>query len=182
VLFFTHCQSFPNLCHHPLVVSIAILCPEWSDIKYTWMPSPIYQNMVNFLRWGVYSPTPNPQAGGPLLVGCLWLLIQYIRSDPPKLEGVSSIRNLRTRRAMVTRDPHNMEQITFTYKKNEKPKTHETKYRRWQCRVQADVWNPQLAKPRLVRDCCISNITDKEVGGVVMCLWTDAEDCEQKSI
>jgi hypothetical protein len=31
----------------------------------------------------VCSPTPNPQAGGPLLVGCPRLLIQYIRSYPP---------------------------------------------------------------------------------------------------
>jgi hypothetical protein len=52
---------------------------------------------------------PNPQAGGPPLVGCPRLLIQYIRSYPPYLDGVSSIRNLRTRHAVVTRDPPNME-------------------------------------------------------------------------
>jgi hypothetical protein len=46
---------------------------------------------------------PNPQAGGPPLVGCLRLFIQYIRSHPPYLEGVSSIRNLRTRHAVVTK-------------------------------------------------------------------------------
>jgi hypothetical protein len=34
------------------------------------------------------SPTPNPQAGGPLLVVCPWLLIQYIRSYPPLLGAV----------------------------------------------------------------------------------------------
>jgi hypothetical protein len=51
---------------------------------------------------------PNPQAGGPPLVGCPRLLIQYIRSYPPYLEAVSSIRNLRTRHAAVTRDPPNM--------------------------------------------------------------------------
>jgi hypothetical protein len=55
------------------------------------------------------SPTPNPKAGGPPLVSCPRLLIQYIRSYPPYLEGVSSIRNLRTRHAVVTRDPPNME-------------------------------------------------------------------------
>jgi hypothetical protein len=43
----------------------------------------------------VVSPTPNPQAGGPPLVSCPQLLIQYIRSYPLYLEGVSSIRNLR---------------------------------------------------------------------------------------
>jgi hypothetical protein len=25
---FTHCQPFPNLCHHQVVVSITICCPE----------------------------------------------------------------------------------------------------------------------------------------------------------
>ena len=36
-----------------------------------------------FLRWGVVSTLPNPQAGGPSHVGCLLLLIQCIRSYPP---------------------------------------------------------------------------------------------------
>jgi hypothetical protein len=58
-----------------------------------------------FLRWGVLSSTPDPKAGWPPLVGCPRLLIQYIRSYTPKLEGVSSIRNLRTHHAVVTRDP-----------------------------------------------------------------------------
>jgi hypothetical protein len=62
-------------------------------------------NMFLFLRWGVVSPSPNPQAGGPPLVGCPRLLIQYICSFPPYLEAFSSICNLRTRHAVVTRDP-----------------------------------------------------------------------------
>jgi hypothetical protein len=65
-----------------------------------------FRNRLIFLRWGVVSPTPNPQAGGPPLVGCPRLLIQYIRSYPPYLEAVSSIRKLRTRHAVVTWDPH----------------------------------------------------------------------------
>jgi hypothetical protein len=56
---------------------------------------------------------PNPQAGGPPLVGCPLLLIQYICSYPPYMEAVSSIRNLSTRHAVVTRDPPNMEQQVF---------------------------------------------------------------------
>ena len=36
-----------------------------------------------FLRWGVVSSSPNPQAGGPPLVGCLRPLIRYIRTYPP---------------------------------------------------------------------------------------------------
>ena len=35
------------------------------------------------LRWGVFSTSPNPQVGEPLLVGCLRPLIRYIRSYPP---------------------------------------------------------------------------------------------------
>jgi hypothetical protein len=36
------------------------------------------------------------------------LLIQYIRGYSPRLEAISSVRNLRTRHAVVTRDPLNM--------------------------------------------------------------------------
>ena len=43
----------------------------------------IARNMMRFLLWGVISTSPNPQAGGPPLVGCPRLLIQYIRSWPP---------------------------------------------------------------------------------------------------
>ena len=35
------------------------------------------------LRWGVVSTSPNPQAGGPPLLGCPRLFIQYIRSYLP---------------------------------------------------------------------------------------------------
>jgi hypothetical protein len=66
------------------------------------------------LRSGFVIPTPNSQGGGPLLVGCPRLLIQYIRSYPPELEGVSSIRNLRTRHAVVTRDPPNVNTVLTT--------------------------------------------------------------------
>jgi hypothetical protein len=48
---------------------------------------------------------PNPQAVGPPLVGFARLLIQYIRSYPPYLEAVSSIRNPRKRHAVMTRYP-----------------------------------------------------------------------------
>jgi hypothetical protein len=51
-----------------------------------------FRNNKKFLRWGV-GPTLNPQAGGLPLVGC------------PRLP---SIHNLRTRHAVVTRDPPNM--------------------------------------------------------------------------
>jgi hypothetical protein len=72
------------------------------------MPFVTFRNMFLFLRWEVVSPPPNPQAGGPPLAGCPRLLIQYIRSYAPYLEAFSSTRNLRTRHAVVTRDPLNM--------------------------------------------------------------------------
>jgi hypothetical protein len=43
----------------------------------------IFRNMI---KWGVVSTSLNPQAGGPPLVGCPRLLIQYIRSYHPYLE------------------------------------------------------------------------------------------------
>jgi hypothetical protein len=52
----------------------------------------------------------NHQYGGLPPVGCLRLLIQYIRSYPPYLEAFSSISNLRMRHAIVTRDPPKMVQ------------------------------------------------------------------------
>jgi hypothetical protein len=48
---------------------------------------------------------PNPQAGEASIVGCPRLLIHYIRSYPPYLEAISSIRNLRMRHAVMTTDP-----------------------------------------------------------------------------
>jgi hypothetical protein len=51
-------------------------------------PLCIIRNIINFLRWGVVSTSPNPQAGGPPLVGCPRLLIQNILSYPPYLQAV----------------------------------------------------------------------------------------------
>jgi hypothetical protein len=51
---FTHCQSLPNFCHTRLRLSITVCSPEQLDISYTWMPSPIYQNMVNFIGFLYY--------------------------------------------------------------------------------------------------------------------------------
>jgi hypothetical protein len=44
-------------------------------------------NMISFLRWGVVSTSPSTKTGGPPLVGCPRMLIQYIRSYPPYLEA-----------------------------------------------------------------------------------------------
>jgi hypothetical protein len=66
----------------------------------------VFCNKYWVLRWGLLAP-PNPQAGRPPTVGSPLLHIQYIRSYPPFLEAVSSIRNPRTRHAVVTVDPLN---------------------------------------------------------------------------
>jgi hypothetical protein len=68
-------------------------------------------NLTNIMFYGggFLAPPPNPQAGGPPPVDCPLLFIQYIRSYPPYLEAVASIRNPRTRHAVVTRDPLNMD-------------------------------------------------------------------------
>jgi hypothetical protein len=52
---------------------------------------------------------PNTQAGGPPLVSCQWLLVQYIHSFVQYLKVVSFIRNLRMCHATVTREPLIME-------------------------------------------------------------------------
>jgi hypothetical protein len=77
--------------------------------------SPLWHFITSlFLRWGVVSPAPNHKlkqhsflAERPPIFGCPRLLIQYIGSYPPCLEAVSSIRNLRTRHAMVKWEPPN---------------------------------------------------------------------------
>jgi hypothetical protein len=61
----------------------------------------IFSNNICFYGEELLAPRPTPQAGGQPLAGCPRLLIQYIRSYPPHW-GRSSIRNLRTRHAVVT--------------------------------------------------------------------------------
>jgi hypothetical protein len=50
-----------------------------------------------------FSPSPNPQAEGPPLVGCQRLLIQYIRSYTSYLEAVSFNQNPMSRHTVLTR-------------------------------------------------------------------------------
>jgi hypothetical protein len=71
-----------------------------------------FRNKLIFLWRGVFSPTSNPQAGGPFLVCWPPLLTQYIRSYPPYLQAVSFIRNLRTRHAVVTWGQNNGKEKT----------------------------------------------------------------------
>jgi hypothetical protein len=65
-------------------------------------PCVTFHKKPAFLRWGILSPSSNPQAGRPPFVCCPWLVIQYVCSYPPYLEAVSSIRNMRRRHAVMT--------------------------------------------------------------------------------
>jgi hypothetical protein len=59
-----------------LVVFMQRICPHpWLCLNISKQPY--------ILRRGVVSPTPNHQVGGPPLVCCPILLIQYIRREPP---------------------------------------------------------------------------------------------------
>jgi hypothetical protein len=57
------------------------ITPKYQS-RYEAYPLTVSQHDT-FLRWGVVSTSPNPQAGGPPFVGCPRLIIQYIRSYPP---------------------------------------------------------------------------------------------------
>ena len=43
----------------------------------------MFRNTIRFYGEELLPPRPAPQAGGPPLVGCPQLLVQYIRSYPP---------------------------------------------------------------------------------------------------
>jgi hypothetical protein len=47
-----------------------------------------FVTVLIFLWWEFVNTSPNPQDGGPPLVGCPRLLIQYVPSYPPYLEAV----------------------------------------------------------------------------------------------
>ena len=67
----------PNLyVSSPSLRSYQGICPGTRHM-YT------FCNIVVLLRWGVFSTSPNPQAGGPPSFRCPLLHIQYIRRYPP---------------------------------------------------------------------------------------------------
>jgi len=65
----------------------------------------------SFLRLRVVSPSPNPQTGGPPLVGCPQLIIRYIRSYPPHWKPSA---NPKTCHAQVSETSLNMIHPTST--------------------------------------------------------------------
>jgi hypothetical protein len=65
-----------------------ISCPfsiVWVETKDQFRPeAPVYVSKLRqFLRCRVVNTSPNRRAGGPPLVGCMRLLSQYIRGNPP---------------------------------------------------------------------------------------------------
>jgi hypothetical protein len=67
-----------------------------------------FRNKLIFYSEELLAPRPTPQTGGPPLVGCPRLRIQYIRSYPPYLEAVSSIRRLRLKSMETINIPNSL--------------------------------------------------------------------------
>jgi hypothetical protein len=67
---------------------------------------------IRFLRRGVVSTSPNPQAGGPPLVGCPRLLIQFIHSYPPYRRPFLHPQPEDTP-CRGDRDPHSLENLNL---------------------------------------------------------------------
>jgi hypothetical protein len=113
----------PFWSHPPICVLVLSGLFPWgfhTRTLYTFLPSPMsatcpahliqrgsvirFVTNTRFYGGALLAPPPNPRTGGPPPVGCPRLLIHYIRSYPPSLKAVFSIRNLRTRLALVTGD------------------------------------------------------------------------------
>ena len=77
---FTANQEIPRILwtpkFHPVLTSARHFCLQRKHLAYEYFVT------FCFSRGGVVSASPNPQAGGPPLVGCQRLLIQFIRSYP----------------------------------------------------------------------------------------------------
>ena len=73
--------------HHRIHKSPPLLGCTEESVQFRGLLS-LCRNTVMFLRWGVVSTSPNPQAGWPPFVGCPRLVIQCFCSHPPHLEAV----------------------------------------------------------------------------------------------
>ena len=104
--WFAASQESPCLSQNPKVHYRTHKRPPPAELCFPWKHSPprdpsggvVYLRIVlspeqashlwlflntSVLQGRVVSTSPNPQAGGPPLVGCLRLLIQFTRSYPP---------------------------------------------------------------------------------------------------
>jgi hypothetical protein len=76
-----------------------------NDIVFSATRFTFWHFVTNLFFYGEeLAPRPTPKLEDHPL-SAVSTAIQYIRSYPPYLETISSIRNLRTRHAVVTRDP-----------------------------------------------------------------------------
>jgi hypothetical protein len=66
------------------------------------------RNKLIFYGEELLAPRPTPQLEDHPLSAVRDCLFNIFSASPPYLEGVSSIRNLRTRHGVVTRDPPNI--------------------------------------------------------------------------
>jgi hypothetical protein len=105
-------QMNPVHTFPPYFPKILLLYPFSIPISFQKMcprPYTTFCNKLVFHNEEWLAPLLNPQAEGLSLVGCPQLLIQYICTNYPYLEDISSIYNPRTCHAVVT-DIH----ITWT--------------------------------------------------------------------
>ena len=77
----------------------------------------LFCNMLNSYSEELLTPCPNPQAGGPPLVGCPRLLMQYIRSCPPYWRPFLHPEWEDAPRRS-DRDPLIMDRVSYLYKKH----------------------------------------------------------------
>jgi hypothetical protein len=94
---FIHYQALPNFCLHQIIVSQPASPSDRTS-------SILEYHLLSIKIWSIwlsFHATLNHIAEGPPLVGPPRLRIQHIRSYPPYLEAVSSIRNLGTCHAVV---------------------------------------------------------------------------------
>jgi hypothetical protein len=92
----THSQS---ISPSSILIPSAPRSSEWS-LSFALSLCVMFRNKLCFMV-GFASPPPNPQAGGlPPVCDCLFSI--FIRSYPPYLQTVSSVRSPRSRHAVVT--------------------------------------------------------------------------------
>jgi hypothetical protein len=79
-------RNIPGTISHNHLLSIMSFIPGKRPVQRLLVE---FCNKLIFYGEELLAPCPTPQAGGPPLVGCLRLLIQYIHSQLPSKTGGS---------------------------------------------------------------------------------------------